>query len=86
MQLGLVLGMTTATQKHASMEGQKLLIVQALMADLASADGDPLIAVDGVGAGIGDRVMISSDGDGAREMLDVDATPVRWTIIGIADS
>ena len=45
----------------------------------------PQIAIDGVGAGVGQRVILTSDGRGAREMLGVEATPVRWTIVGIDD-
>ena len=85
MQLGLVVGTAIATIKHPSMEGQKLLIVQPRTADGKSPDGDPLLAVDGVGAGRGETVMITSDGRHARELLKADATPVRWTVIGIRD-
>ena len=67
------------------MERCKLLVVQPVMADRRSPDGDPLVAIDGVGAGVGEAVMLSSDGAGAREMLGTEATPVRWTVIGIED-
>lgn len=85
MQLALVVGTATATLKHASMRGQKLLIVQPLMADGQAADGDPQIAVDAIGAGRGERVMITSDGKYTREILQTEATPVRWSVIGIGD-
>ena len=85
MLYGLVVGTAVSTVKHASMEGQKLMLVQPAMADGKSPDGDPQIAIDGVGAGIGQRVILTSDGYGARQMLGVDATPVRWTIVGIDD-
>ena len=85
MQLGLVVGTASSTVKHATMHGQKLLIVQPLMADGLAPDGDPQIAVDGIGAGKGERVMITSDGKYMREMLKTDATPVRWSVIGICD-
>ena len=55
------------------------------MADGSSPDGFPLVAVDCVGAGWGEIVMITSDVRHAREALQTDATPVRWTIIGIKD-
>ena len=45
----------------------------------------PIVAVDGVGAGVGERVMLTSDGRGARELLRARATPVRWTIVAIED-
>ena len=46
MQLGLVVGTATATRKHASLAGVKLLVVQALLADGESPDGEPVLAVD----------------------------------------
>ena len=85
MQLGFVVGTASSTVKHATMQGQKLLIVQPLMADGIAPDGDPQIAVDAVGAGKGETVMITSDGKYMREMLKTDATPVRWSVIGICD-
>ena len=85
MQLALVIGTATASRKHASMDGHTLLVVQPRMADGRTPDGDPLVAVDGVGAGLHDEVMITSDGRGARKLMAVDSTPVRWTVIGIRD-
>jgi len=85
MQLARILGSATATIKHASMKGWKLMVVQPLLADEASPDGDPLLAVDAVGAGKGEIVMITSDGRGSRELLGDNNTPVRWTVIGIRD-
>jgi ethanolamine utilization protein EutN len=85
MQLAMVIGNATATVKHPSLRGQKLLLVQPHMADEWKGDGFPLLVVDGVGAGIGDTVMITSDGRGARELLGSDNTPVRWTTAGIKD-
>ena len=85
MQTGLVIGRTHATLKHDSLRGQKLLLVQPLMADGCSPDGYPLLVVDAMGAGPGETVVITSDGRGAREWLGTDKTPVRWTTIGIQD-
>jgi ethanolamine utilization protein EutN len=85
MQLARVIGTATATVKHPSLKGRKLLLVQPRLVDGRTPDGDPLLAVDGVGAGLGETVMITSDGRGARELLQTDITPVRWTIIGIRD-
>jgi ethanolamine utilization protein EutN len=86
MQLGLVVGTATSTVKHKTLHGQKLLVVQPLMADGAKPDGDPQIAVDAVGAGTGERVMITSDGRFVRELVKHENTPIRWSVIGIADS
>ncbi len=85
MQTALVIGRTDATLKHESLDGQKLLIVQPLMADARTADGFPLLVVDRLGAGPGETVIITSDGRGARELLGTDVTPVRWTTLGIKD-
>ena len=83
MLTGRVLGTATATVKHPSMKGWKLLLVQPLEADGRSPDGDPVLAVDRLGAGTGETVILSSDGRGTREMLGDDTTPVRWSVIGI---
>jgi ethanolamine utilization protein EutN len=85
MFAGRVIGSATATVKHPSMEGWKLLLVQPYGPDGRTPDGDPMLAVDALGAGIGEKVIISSDGKGTRELLGCENTPVRWSVIGIAD-
>jgi ethanolamine utilization protein EutN len=85
MLSGRVIGSATATVKHPSMQGWKLLLVQPYGPDGRTPDGDPMLAVDALGAGIGEQVIISSDGRGTRELLGSENTPVRWSVIGIAD-
>lgn len=85
MQLARVVGTATSTIKHPSMNGWKLLIVQMLAADGKSPDGDPVISIDGLGAGLGQTVLITSDGKGTRELMQNDNTPVRWSVMGIQD-
>ena len=51
MFLGRVVGSATATMKHPSMEGRKLLLVMALQADGRTLEGDPILVVDSLGAG-----------------------------------
>jgi ethanolamine utilization protein EutN len=85
MQVGKVIGTATATVKHRSMQGWKLLVVQPYMIDGVTPDGDPQLAVDTLGAGKGETVILSSDGRGTRELLGDDTTPVRWSVIGIED-
>jgi ethanolamine utilization protein EutN len=85
MQLGLVVGTANATVKHRSMQGCKLLLVQLLGADGRSADGEPVLAVDRLGAGKRDMVVVSNDGQATRELLGDQNTPVRWSVIGIRD-
>ena len=67
------------------MKGWKLLVIQPLLADGRSPNGDPILAVDSLGAGRGETVMVSSDGRRTRELLQSDNTPVRWSVIGIRD-
>jgi ethanolamine utilization protein EutN len=85
MQLGEVVGTATATVKHQSMNGWKLLIVQPYLVDGKTPDGDPVLAIDSCGAGRGERVIITSDGAGTRALVGSDTTPVRWSVLGIAD-
>lgn len=81
MLLGKVIGTATATLKHPSLDGWKLLVVQPEGAEA----GDPQLAVDHCGAGVGDAVFITSDGRYARALVDDENTPLRWTVMGIRD-
>jgi ethanolamine utilization protein EutN len=85
MQVGTVVGTATSTVKHPSMQGWKLLVVQFHGVDGNTPDGEPVIAVDSLGAGVGQRVLLSSDGKGTRALLQSDTTPVRWNVMGIQD-
>jgi ethanolamine utilization protein EutN len=85
MQVGTVVGTATSTIKHPSLEGWKLLVVQFYGVDGRTPDGEPVLAVDALGAGRGQRVMLSSDGKGTRALLASDTTPVRWSVVGIED-
>jgi ethanolamine utilization protein EutN len=84
MQTGTVVGHATATVKHASMVGWRLLVVQLLTAD-GKEDGEPLLAIDNLGSGLGDRVILSNDGQAAREMVGHRNSPARWFILGQCD-
>lgn len=84
MQTGLVVGTATATVKHPSLVGWKLLVVQPLGPD-GSPDGDPIVVGDILGAGTGQTVILSGDRRGAREIMHSETTPMPWSIIGIAD-
>ena len=86
MQLAHVLGTATATVKHASLAGAKLLVVQPLMADRTKADGDPQLAIDTVSAGVGDLVMITSDGRLLRHRLKSSTTPARLSTVALIDN
>jgi ethanolamine utilization protein EutN len=85
MQLARIIGTATATVKHPSLAGPRLLVVQPLMADRTSPDGDPQLAIDTVGAGTGDITVITSDGRLLRDLLKSDTTPARWSTIALLD-
>ena len=52
---------------------------------VVSPDGGPLLAVDRQGAGVGERVMLTSDGRAIREIFGVEDSPIRWAVLGIVD-
>ena len=84
MQLGTVIGHATATVKHPSMVGWRLVIVQMLGIN-RQPEADPVIAVDKLGSAPGSIVILNSDVKGARELIGDDKSPVRWFVIGIVD-
>jgi ethanolamine utilization protein EutN len=84
MQIGHVVGHATATIKHPSLKGWRLLIVQLLGAT-GQPDGEPVLAIDSLGAGAGTRVILTNDGRGVQEMLGTRATPIRWMTMGLSD-
>lgn len=80
MRLATIKGHVTATVKHRSLAGWRLLIAIPESPDLA-----PQIVLDSLGAGIGQKVMISSDGSEARKLVGDERSPARWTVMGIID-
>ena len=84
MQLARVIGTVVATVKNESLEGRKLLVVQTLNKDLEPS-GKPLVAVDSVGAGLGELVFWCR-GKEASFPFKREDTPTDCTIIGIVDS
>jgi ethanolamine utilization protein EutN len=84
MQLAKVVGRATATVKHETLAGWRMLLVQPLDAG-GKADGDPQLAIDNLGSRLADTVMLTTDGSAVRDIVGKDNTPIRWAIIGIAD-
>ena len=84
MQLARVIGTMVSTQKHRKFEGAKLLMVQPVTPD-DSPRGHALVAIDGVGAGVHERVLIVIEGRAAGEALGKKGAPVDAAIIGIVD-
>jgi microcompartment protein CcmK/EutM len=84
MQIGRVIGTVVSTQKHRKLEGAKLLLVQPLGLDDAPR-GTPLLTIDSVGAGVGEKVLVVIEGRAAGDALRRKAAPVDAAIIGIID-
>jgi ethanolamine utilization protein EutN len=84
MQLARVIGKATATVKHPTLEGRKLLIVQMLDAR-GGSEGEPLISLDEMGCRVGDRVMVAVDGSAIKELLGVNNSPARCIVLGQVD-
>jgi ethanolamine utilization protein EutN len=84
MLIARVIGTVVATQKHEKFVGAKLMLVQPLNMD-DTRRGVALLAVDGVGAGVHEKVLIVLEGRAAGEALGRKAAPVDAAIVGIID-
>lgn len=85
MEMGIVVGRITATRKDERLVGTKLLITQSIGIDGAPLDSIPIITVDTVGAGIGEKVFFVKGSMASRAVKNKDA-PVDAAIVGIIDS
>src|SRR5258706_5281545 len=83
MLIARVVGTVVATQKHHTFEGAKLLLVQPLNTD-DTPRGTALLAIDGVGAGVDEKVLVVMERRAAGEALGRKAAPVDAAIIGIS--
>jgi ethanolamine utilization protein EutN len=84
MQIARVIGTVVSTVKNESLHGRKFLLVRTLNADL-KPKGSPMIALDSVGAGVGELVFWCR-GKEASFPFKRDETPTDCTIVGIIDS
>jgi microcompartment protein CcmK/EutM len=82
--LARVTGTLTASDKDPELAATKLLVVQPLDAD-GEPEGEEVIAVDRVDAGIGDRVLVSREGNAARQVTGRDRIPLQNLVIGVVD-
>jgi ethanolamine utilization protein EutN len=84
MKMGKVVGNVVSTINTADFDGRTLLLV-----DLVGPDGLPSggyqIAVDSIGAGAGETVLLLDEGNGARQVLGAPGAPIRTVVIGIVD-
>ena len=85
MILGRVTGSIVSTIHHPIVEGRTLLVAERLDQN-GRPSGGFVIAVDAIGAGQGETVLILDEGSGARQILANDAAPVRSIVVGIVDA
>ncbi len=84
MLIAQVVGELVATHKHASHEGRKLLLVQPLNLD-GSNRGDAVVALDAVDAGVGDKVLLTTEGFSAMTSVGRPNSPIDMAVIGFID-
>ena len=84
MLIGRVIGQLVATHKHPSHEGRKVLVVQPLNLD-GSDRGDAVLALDAVDAGVGDRILLSTDGWASSSAAGRPQSPIDMAVIGFID-
>lgn len=84
MKMCRVIGTVVATSKHPSLQGRKILVVRP-----EAGRGDPTeamqLAIDGVGAGLGNVVIVTESGAAGRQVTGIEFPPVRSVIVGIVD-
>jgi ethanolamine utilization protein EutN len=84
MQVATVIGNATATVKHASLDGWRLLVLQPL--DINDKPYEfPVLAIDNLGAGKGDKVFFTSDGKYVGALVGRDDCPIRFAVQGMID-
>ncbi|MEK7703606.1 MAG: EutN/CcmL family microcompartment protein [Myxococcota bacterium] len=84
MRLCRVLGSVVASAHHPAYEGRKVLMVRAVGA-AGAPQGAGFIAVDNAQAGVGDTVLVLTEGTGVRQILGAGAGPIRSLIVGVVD-
>lgn len=84
MILGRVVGNVVATQKHDKFSGRSLLLVQPINLD-GEDEGNEILAVDSVGAGAEETVLVVIEGRSASQAMRLSQAPANAAIIGIVD-
>lgn len=84
MILGRITGSVVSTIHHSIVDGRKLLLAERLDQN-GKPTGGYLIALDGIGAGRGETVLILDEGSGVRQILDDATAPVRSIVVGVVD-
>jgi microcompartment protein CcmK/EutM len=85
MILARITGNVVSTIHHPIIDGKKMLLAERLDST-GKPTGGYLIAMDAIGAGMGETVIILDEGSGARQILEDENAPVRSIVVGIVDS
>ena len=85
MILGRITGSVVSTIHHPVVDGRKLLVAERLD-QTGRPSGGYIIAIDAIGAGQGETVLILDEGNGARQILDDSNAPVRSIVVGVVDA
>ncbi len=85
MLIARVIGEVVSTQKHKSHIGRKALLVQPLNLD-GTDRGDAVIALDAVDAGVGDRVLLVTEGFSAMTGVGRPQSPIDMAVVGFIDN
>jgi ethanolamine utilization protein EutN len=84
MLIARVIGEMISTEKHPSHVGRKALVVQPLDLD-GTNRGDPVIAFDAVDAGVGDQVLLVTEGFSAMTSVQRPESPIDMAVVGVID-
>ena len=84
MLIARVIGDLVSTHKHASHVGRKALMVQPLNLD-GSDRGDAVVALDSVDAGVGDMVLLTTEGFSAMTSVGRPQSPIDMAVVGVID-
>ncbi|MEE2787309.1 MAG: EutN/CcmL family microcompartment protein [Myxococcota bacterium] len=85
MRLARVIGTVVSTIKHPAYVGQRIMLCQPLEPN-GGAMGAQMIALDRVDSGVGDLVLILTEGNGVRQIMQSGQPPIRSLIVGIVDA
>jgi ethanolamine utilization protein EutN len=85
MIIGRVVGQIHCTINHAAYDERTMLVVDRLTPDLGPSGGY-LVALDTVGAGAGQTVLVVDEGNGAQQVLRCPGAPIRSAVVGIIDA
>ncbi len=85
MFLARITGDVVATHRHAELAGKKLLLLRRLSLS-GEEEGAEVVAVDVVGVGVGEHVLVVQEGNAARSLSQSAATPAQAVVVGVVDA